>query len=60
MKKNYVAPVVEKVTFDYKTQIITGSTECYESVMNTRVNGGSTCDEGTPINFGWTKEQTGF
>lgn len=58
MKKAYVSPVVEKVTFDFKTQIVTAS-GCIESVMNIRV-GDNACGEGTVINMGWTLEQTGF
>ena len=58
MKKVYEAPVVEKVTFNYNTQIV-ASSNCIESVMNIRV-GENACGEGTPINMGWNLEQTGF
>ena len=58
MKKSYVTPAVEKIAFDYKSQIVTGSSDCYESIMNVRV-GDNACGEGTIINIGWTVEQTG-
>lgn len=59
MKKAYVAPVVEKVTFDYKTQIVTASSDdCFESVMNVKT-AESICGEGTSVYIGWTLEETG-
>jgi len=56
MKRTYVAPMVEKIAFDYKVQIAT-STPCVESIMNIRV-GDNACGEGTPIGVGWTEPQT--
>ena len=61
MRKAYVAPVVEKVMFDYKAQIVTTSPveSCFESVMNERPGGTeTTCVGGTPISLGWTEPQT--
>ena len=61
MKRNYVTPTVEKIAFDYKAQIVTGSTtSCFESVMNERPANGSTteCVGGTPIGLGWNEPQT--
>ena len=57
MKKSYVKPAVEKIVFDYKSQIVTGS-GCIESVINIRV-GENACGEGTPTIIGWTEPQTG-
>ena len=66
MKKKYVTPFIEKITYDYKIQ--TSSTaECFESVINVRVGGtydGSpvpkgVCVEGIIVYIGWTKPQTG-
>lgn len=56
MKDEYKKPVIEKIEFDYKDQIVTSG--CFESVMNIRV-GSDLCAEGTPTYMGWTKEQTG-
>lgn len=61
MKKNYKTPVVEKIAFDYKAQIVTDSnTNCFESVINERPANGSTtsCVGGTPVSFGWNDPQT--
>lgn len=57
MKRNYATPVVEKIAFDYKAQIVTGSPECFQSVINV-MGAGNTCVEGTPIVVGWTEPQT--
>lgn len=57
MKRNYVTPAVEKIAFDYKAQIVTGSGDCFESVMNV-MGAGNTCVDGTPVVIGWTEPQT--
>ena len=44
MKKDYKAPVVEKVTFDYKVQT---ASSCTVMVMNLKT-ADSVCGEGTP------------
>lgn len=58
MKRNYVTPTVEKIAFDYKAQIVTGSGDCFESVINV-LGANDTCVDGTPIYVGWTSAQTG-
>ena len=50
MKKNYVTPVIEKITFDYAVQ--TSQSSCFGSVINVKTDV-STCGEGTPIYPGW-------
>lgn len=59
MKKEYVSPVFEKVTFDYSI-LTAGTSQCYESVINQRTEAYA-CDPSvsTPLPIGWTKEQTG-
>lgn len=57
MKKNYSAPVVEKVTFDYTVQT-SQSTSCTGSVMNIATTLDQ-CGEGTPTYWGWTSEHPG-
>lgn len=60
MKRMYVAPMVEKIAFDYKVQTSGSTTTCFESVMNERpTDGNSTqCVGGTPTSFGWNDPQT--
>ena len=59
MKKQYKVPMFEKVTFDYKAQMQTGSTpSCFGSVINTATSA-SVCGEGTPMYFGWNSEHPG-
>lgn len=59
MKKEYISPVVEKVTFDYKTQIVTASpsTDCFGSIVNVYVDG--VCTSGTPVYVGWNSKNPG-
>jgi len=59
MRKQYSAPIIEKVVFDYRVHIQTTS-GCYESVINNRTEAYA-CDPNisTPMPIGWTKEQTG-
>lgn len=59
MKKAYETPVVEKVVFDYKAQIVTESTPaCHGSVINT-ATAENECGEGTPMYFGWNSNHPG-
>jgi len=59
MKRTYVSPVVEKVTFDYKTQIVTGSSsDCFGSIINVKT-ADRECGEGTPNYFGWNLKNPG-
>ena len=66
MKRQYSRPVVEKISFNYKSQIVTTSqSDCYESVMNVREDGttqtggpSTTCVSGIPVGVGWTEPQT--
>ena len=59
MKKKYVAPIVEKVTFDYKVQTSgAGSTSCFGSVMNVS-EGPVECASGTPVYWGWNLKNPG-
>ena len=66
MKRQYSKPIVEKIAFNYKSQIITTSpSDCFESVMNVREDGSvqtggpsTTCVSGIPIGVGWTEPQT--
>jgi hypothetical protein len=58
MKKRYVTPVVEKVTFDYKVQTSSGSSGCFGSVINVS-HGITLCDEGTPTYIGWNNKNPG-
>ena len=67
MKRQYSRPVVEKISFDYRVQILTESqVDCFESVINERVGdgipeqgpAGTACLGGTPFSMGWNREQT--
>ena len=63
MKRNYMTPTVERIAFDYKAQIVTGSpvSNCFESVMNERPANdpnNTSCVGGTPVSFGWNDPQT--
>ena len=67
MKRQYSKPTAEKISFNYRTQILTDSpTNCFESVMNQRASdgisettpGGTTCVGGTPFSFGWNLPET--
>lgn len=61
MKRHYTKPVVEKIDFDYKMQIVTESPpppECIGSVINVATSL-SECGEGTPSYFGWTLQNPG-
>ena len=62
MKKQYKAPIFEKITFNYKAQMQVGSPTpppvCIGSVINIATSE-SECGEGTPSYFGWTKEHPG-
>jgi len=58
VRKQYSAPIVEKIVFDYSVQT-SATSACYESVLNERPAGSTTqCVGGTPIGMGWTLEQT--
>jgi len=59
VRKQYSAPIVEKIVFDYSVQTSAASA-CFESVMNDRPAGGSStqCVGGTPISMGWNDPQT--
>lgn len=54
MKKHYKAPIVEKVSFDYKVQMQANSipVKCFGSVINVS-EGVEQCVSGTPFYFGW-------
>ena len=58
MKKRYVTPVVEKVTFDYKVQANSASNKCFGSVMNVS-EGPVVCASGTPVYWGWNLKNPG-
>lgn len=59
MKRRYITPYCEKITFDFRIQTTVAS-ECYESVINQRTEAYA-CDPtcSTPMPIGWTNEQTG-
>lgn len=60
MKRQYAKPVVKKITFDFRAQILTASpTQCFESVMNVKT-ADNVCGEGMLIDLGWNKEPTIF
>ena len=53
MKRKYVSPVIQKITFDYKLQTApTIPSSCFGSVINVS-HGITTCDDGTPSYIGW-------
>lgn len=47
MKKTYVAPVAEKINFEYKDQVVAASGICKDQYINI---GNGTCDK-----FEWVK-----
>jgi hypothetical protein len=57
MKKEYKKPVIEKITFDYKTQIVTSS-NCTGSIINIATSVDQ-CGEGTKNYIGWNSEHPG-
>ena len=58
MKKEYAAPVVEKITFDYRVQTESGSGDCFGSIINVATSE-SECGEGTPYYVGWNLKNPG-
>ncbi len=59
MKKQYSRPVVEKISFDYRTQIVTESpSECFGSVMNVKT-AIDECGEGQRFYYGWNLKHPG-
>ena len=60
MKRQYSKPIVQKISFDYKTQIVTQSTpsQCFGSVINVATSYDQ-CGEGTRNYFGWNLEHPG-
>ena len=59
MKRSYISPVIEKITFDYKNQILTSpSGSCFGSVVNV-TEGNNVCGSGTPSYIGWNSEHPG-
>ena len=58
MKKAYCAPTIDKITFDYRTQIVASVKECFGSVINVSV-GVEECVSGTPMYFGWDLKNPG-
>lgn len=59
MKRKYVSPVIQKITFDYKLQTApTIPSSCFGSVINVS-HGITTCDDGTPSYIGWNSEHPG-
>ena len=58
MRKQYSAPIIEKVVFDYTVQISTASQKCIASVMNLTAGGDDAydtqCVKGTKFIVGWT------
>lgn len=59
MRKKYMTPIIEKISFDYKIQLTTPSpTDCFGSVMNVKTEV-LECGEGTPFYFGWNYKNPG-
>lgn len=58
MKKEYVSPIIEKITFDYKLETAIGPSGCFGSIINVATSD-SECGEGTPGYFGWDKKNPG-
>ena len=58
MKKTYAAPMIEKITFDYKVQMSATSPSCFGSVINVS-HGISQCDDGTVTYIGWNSKNPG-
>ena len=57
MKKEYEKPFIEKITFDYKSQIVTSS--CYGSIVNV-ATATDTCGEGTRNYIGWSSPHPSY
>ena len=58
MRKQYSAPIIEKVVFDYRVQISTASKECFGSIMNVATSE-SECGEGGIVYIGWDLKNPG-
>lgn len=57
MKKEYEKPIIEKITFDYKSQVVT-SGPCTGSIMNIATSVDQ-CGEGTKNYIGWNNAHPG-
>lgn len=59
MRKKYVTPIIEKVSFDYRMQLMTASPQnCFGSVVNV-TDGDNICHSGTPSYIGWNSKHPG-
>ena len=61
MKRHYTKPVVEKIGFDYKMQIVTESPpppDCFGSIINI-ATATDTCGEGQRTYIGWNSKHPG-
>ena len=60
MKRHYSKPVVEKIDFDYKMQIVTESPppDCFGSVINV-ATATDICGEGQRTYIGWNSKHPG-
>lgn len=57
MKKEYEKPVIKKITFNYKSQIVTST--CTGSIVNI-ATATDTCGKGTRNYIGWNSEHPNY
>ena len=55
MKKNYEAPIVEKIAFQYRDQVVVASGKCIEIVTREHI-GNNTCSG--DVGYEWNNERT--